>query len=384
MFIEGLTSNIAFLIVLSFLYSLVYQKFKQMNKTAYGVLTGVLFGLIAIIAMLVPIRYLPGIIFDGRSVIISLGAFFSGPVAAFIIVFIAAVYRYILGGVGALTAIAGIITYAIIGLLYRHLIPYKKARTPLYLYLFGFILHIIMLSWMLTLPGRIGLAVLYDLALPILAIYPVATVLVAKLIIDREEFVDSREKLKEREESFKLLVENQVDLLVKVDVQGKFLFVSPSYCQTFGKKEEELIGNEFLHLVHPDDLELTSKAMEALYKPPYTCYLEQRAKTVNSWRWIAWNDKAILDKEGNVVEIIGLGRDITRRKEAEDELKRLKEQLEVEVEEKTRELQHRVAELEEYQKATINREYRINELKEEVKTLNQEVEELRKKHDDIK
>lgn len=379
MFIEGLASNIAFLIVLSFLYSLIYQKFKQMNKIAYGVLTGVLFGLIAIVAMLVPIHYLPGLIFDGRSVIISLGAFFSGPIAAIIIVIMAAVYRYILGGVGALTAIAGIITYAIIGLLYRHLIPYQKARTPLYLYLFGLILHIIMLLWMLTLPGKTGLAVLYDLALPILAIYPVATVFVAKLIIDREEFLDSREKLKNSEATFKLLVENQVDLLVKVDVQGKFLFVSPSYCETFGKKEEELIGNEFLHLVHPDDVESTKKAMEVLYKPPYTCYLEQRAKTVHGWRWFAWNDRAILDKKGNVIEIIGLGRDITRRKEAEEELKKLKEQLEIEVQEKTGELQQRVAELEEYQKATINREYRINELKEEIKKLKQEIKEFKEK-----
>jgi DNA repair exonuclease SbcCD ATPase subunit len=119
--------------------------------------------------------------------------------------------------------------------------------------------------------------------------------------------------------------------------------------------------------------------METLYNPPYTCYLEQRAKTVHGWRWFAWNDRAILDKKGNVIEIIGLGRDITRRKEAEEELKKLKEQLEIEVQEKTGELQQRVAELEEYQKATINREYRINELKEEIKRLKQEIKEFKEK-----
>ena len=376
MFIEGLASNIAFLIVLSFLYSLVYQKFKQMNRTAYGVLTGVLFGLIAIIAMLVPIRYLPGIIFDGRSVIISLGAFFSGPIAAVIIVLMAAVYRYLLGGVGALTGIAGIITYAIIGLLYRHLIPYQKARTPLYLYLFGLILHIIMLSWMLTLPGRIGLAVLYDLALPILLIYPVATVLVAKLIIDREEFIDSREKVKESEEKFKLLIENQVDLLVKVDAQGKFLYVSPSYCETFGKKEEELLGEEYIPLVHSDDVESTRKAMEALYSPPHICYLEQRAKTAQGWRWIAWNDKAILDEKGNVHEIIGLGRDITRRKEAEEELQKLKEHLETQVEQRTAQLEEHVGKLDKSQKALLYMVEDLNEITAQLKEERKKMEEV--------
>jgi PAS domain S-box-containing protein len=379
LFIQGLASNIAFLIVLSFLYSLVYQKFKKINRLAVEVLTGILFGLIAVASMLVPIRYLPGIIFDGRSVIISLGAFFSGPVAAVVMVFMAAAYRYLLGGVGALTGIAGIVTYAIIGLLYRYLFPYEKARTPIYLYLFGFVLHIIMLLWMLTLPGRTGLAVLYDLSIPILLIYPIATVFIGLLIIDREEFIDSRERLKESEEKYKLLIDNQVDFLVKIDARWRLLFVSPSYCEAIGKKEEELLGREFIPMVHPDDVESTSKAMEALYKPPYTCYLEQQLKTIQGWRRLAWNSKAILDKEGKVVETVGLGRDITKQKETEEELQKLKEQLETQVSEKTRELQQRVSELEEYQKATINREYRINELKEVIKRLQQEIEEFRKK-----
>ncbi len=379
MFIEGLISNISFLIVLSFLYSLVYQKFKKINRAAYGVLSGILFGLIAIVAMLVPIYYLPGIIFDGRSIIISLGAFFSGPVAAVIMIIITSFYRYLLGGSGTFVGCMVIASSALIGLLYRYSLAYEKARRAIYLYLLGVSVHIAMVLLMLALPERTGIRVLQDLALPILVIYPVATVLVAKILIDREDYINSLEKLEESEAKYKLLIENQVDLLVKVDAEGKLLFVSPSYCETFGKTEEELLGDDFLPLVHPDDVESTNKSMEALYEPPYTCYLEQRAKTIRGWRWIAWNDKAILDKEGEVVEIVGLGRDITKRKETEEELRRLKEQLEIQVTEKTKELEQRVAELEEYQQATINREYRINELKEEIKRLQQEIEDLKNK-----
>ena len=47
--------------------------------------------------------------------------------------------------------------------------------------------------------------------------------------------------LSEREEKYRLLIENQADLIVKVDAQGKFLFASPSYCNTFNKTEEELV-----------------------------------------------------------------------------------------------------------------------------------------------
>ena len=43
------------------------------------------------------------------------------------------------------------------------------------------------------------------------------------------------------ESKYRLLVENQTDLVVKVDTEGHFEFVSPSYCELFGKKEEELV-----------------------------------------------------------------------------------------------------------------------------------------------
>lgn len=47
--------------------------------------------------------------------------------------------------------------------------------------------------------------------------------------------------------------------------------------------------------------------------------------TKDGWRWLAWNDKAVLDENGKVKEIIGLGRDITKRKKAEQENLKLAE-----------------------------------------------------------
>nr|MBN2278564.1 PAS domain S-box protein [candidate division Zixibacteria bacterium] len=129
--------------------------------------------------------------------------------------------------------------------------------------------------------------------------------------------IKDRNALKQSEEKYRLLVENQTDLVVKVDNEGRFLFVSPSYCRMFGLVEGELIGKTFLPLVHEDDRLSTEAAMKALYSPPYEAYLEQRAKTKDGWRWLAWADKAILDKDGNVIAIVGVGRDITKRKLAE-------------------------------------------------------------------
>ena len=139
---------------------------------------------------------------------------------------------------------------------------------------------------------------------------------------DRKHVQDS---LSQSEEKYRLLVENQSDLVVEIDTQGQFQFVSPSYCRLFGKSEEELLNNTFMPLVHEDDQEPTAKAMEALYEAPYTCYLEQRAMTVEGWRWLGWLDNAILDEKGEVKSIIGVGRDITERRQIEQQLKESEE-----------------------------------------------------------
>ena len=128
--------------------------------------------------------------------------------------------------------------------------------------------------------------------------------------------------LLQREEEFRLLVENQHDLVVKVDLDGRFEFVSPSYCKLFGKAESELLGHRFLPLVHEEDQAATLRAMESLLQSPHQCQVEQRAMTINGWRWLDWYDTAVLDDAGKVTSIIGAGRDVTDRKLVEAELRR--------------------------------------------------------------
>lgn len=140
---------------------------------------------------------------------------------------------------------------------------------------------------------------------------------------------ETENKLRFSEEKYRLLIENQHDLVVKVDKENRFTYVSPSYCKVFGKTEEELIGYSFLPLVHPDDIEPTQKAMQQLFHSPYTCNISQRAMTVSGWRWFSWNDSAIMDENGDIESVIGVGRDITERKAAEEEIQRKNEELQI-------------------------------------------------------
>ncbi|MHC4692451.1 MAG: PAS domain S-box protein [Planctomycetota bacterium] len=128
----------------------------------------------------------------------------------------------------------------------------------------------------------------------------------------------AEDALRESEERYRILVENQTDMIVKFDPEGVLLFVSPSYCKTFGKSQDELIGKKFIPLIHEEDRVRVSEVLNNVYKHPYTAYVEERALTKEGWRWQAWLNTAVLNNEKKVEAIIGVGRDITERKKAED------------------------------------------------------------------
>jgi len=124
-------------------------------------------------------------------------------------------------------------------------------------------------------------------------------------------------ELRQNEKRYRGLVESQNDLIIRVNANNEFTYVNDAYLEAFGKSRDELIGNSFMPLIHEDDLENTLETMKAIEEPPYRVHLEQRAMTVNGWRWLAWEDYAIKNEAGETIEIQGVGRDITELKEAQ-------------------------------------------------------------------
>ncbi len=141
------------------------------------------------------------------------------------------------------------------------------------------------------------------------------------------ELQRGRRALRDQKLLYRGLVESDLYLIVRVDADNRFTYVNHAYCRLFGKSRDELIGKQFEPLVHEDDLDATLEAMKSLEHPPWRAVMEQRAWTRDGWRWISWEDSAVLDREGNLIEIQGIGRDITELKEARhraEEASRLK------------------------------------------------------------
>jgi len=97
MFYLSLIQNIALLVALTFVHSLLVRR---LNRTGLLVplLTGALFGGVVLLVMLTPVVFQPGLIFDGRSIILAVAGLFGGPVVAVLAALPAVVYRWWLGG----------------------------------------------------------------------------------------------------------------------------------------------------------------------------------------------------------------------------------------------------------------------------------------------
>ena len=126
--------------------------------------------------------------------------------------------------------------------------------------------------------------------------------------------------LQDSEERYRLLVENQTDMIVKFDADGHLTFVSQSYCKAFGKREDELLGKKFIPLIHEEDRGAVVKALNKVHRLPHIAHVESRAMTKDGWRWQAWLNTAVLNEKNEVEAIVAVGRDIHEQKQVEAQL----------------------------------------------------------------
>ncbi|HEX8552145.1 MAG TPA: PAS domain S-box protein [Abditibacteriaceae bacterium] len=126
-----------------------------------------------------------------------------------------------------------------------------------------------------------------------------------------------------------------LDMLGIVDMDGYLKRVNPAFIETLGFSEEELMARSFRELVHPDDRAALHIAVDNLSKGIPLNDLVNRYRAKNgSWRWLEWRSVAI-PEEGL---IYAAARDITERKEAESSLRRMRDELEINVIERTTDL----------------------------------------------
>ncbi|MBI5559373.1 MAG: response regulator [Deltaproteobacteria bacterium] len=262
-----LLNNITLVIALSVLYSLIIRRWAPQSPSRQGV-SGLLFGGVAVIAMMNAVEMAPGVIFDGRSIIIAISGFIGGPVSALITVMMSATYRIWRGGSGMPTGVAVIISSALIGLAYHYLRRRRPDSVrPLHLLAFGFLVHLPMLLLLVNLLGSSSPEIIRQLVAPILIVYPLGTLLVCIVLLDRESRFHAEQALQESHALHAGLIASQNAGIYRVrepkiiprhstaETAFTYDFVSDRYCEIMGTGREELFADPGITLrqVHADD-----------------------------------------------------------------------------------------------------------------------------------
>ncbi len=251
MIVLGLIQNIALLVTLTVVHQLILRMWGR-SSLSYNLLSGLLYGSVAIVGIMTSVAIAPGIVFDGRSIVIAIAGFFGGPFVAAISAAMTIAYRLHLGGAGALMGVLVVAEAAVLGsafYLLRQRLPWLASAPALYA--FGVLVHLVMLVCTLALPDRAWRTVLPEIALPVMALYPVAVVLIGRLLLDQEERLGAEQALRESETRLRAVVEQTDQGISLGKPDGTIAICNDAMERISGYSREEVERHGWFDLVYP-------------------------------------------------------------------------------------------------------------------------------------
>ena len=142
----------------------------------------------------------------------------------------------------------------------------------------------------------------------------------------RYAFTRTLRILGESEKRFRSLVQNGSDIITILDAEGTIQYQSPSIERLLGYSTEDLVGQNAFDYVHPEDLERVRSIFGEITKSSGASRpVEVRFRHADgSWRYLEWIANNLLE-DPSVRSIVANSRDVTERKEAEEQLSEVRE-----------------------------------------------------------
>lgn len=198
------------------------------------------------------------------------------------------------------------------------------------------------------------------------------------------KLVESEKILKRSEEKYRTLFESMIQGVVYQNSSGVIIDANQAACKIFGLSTDQLIGRT----TFDDRWKMIDQKGDTLpgEKHPAIVALRSGKEVANFimgvfnieinrfvWLTVTAIPKVVLTSEGEDLQVFTIFMDISELITANDENKTLRNNLEMQVELKTRELNLKIAELEKFYDATIDRELRMEELRKELEMLKKQI-----------
>jgi len=325
-FIIELIQNVALLITFSMIYDYFWARDDVKRNFAFKIMSGVILGGLGIALILTPYTFQQGLVFDTRSVLLSISGLFLGPIPTIVAMIIVGGYRVLLGGSGVYMGLAVIASSGTIGILWYYLRPRWKEKNQLVeLLCLSVIVHLAMLTCTLLLPTAVREVTFKNILFPVLFLYPVSGVLLGLFMLRQGRAWKNKIALDISEERWHFALEGAGDGVWDWNVETNEVFFSTQWKNMLGYNDNE-IENKFEvweQLLFSEDSEaFFEKLNEFLNRTDGLFQSEYRLRCKDgSYVWILARGKAMTrDNNGKPLRCIGTHKDITDRKNTEDAL----------------------------------------------------------------
>ena len=328
MAINELINNLTLLLALGVVYSLLVRK--PWGDSLLGkVLIGFLFGATCVLVMLNPMILLPGLIFDTRSVVLSLAGLFGGPVVAGMAAAMGAGLRIWMGGVGAFAGVGGIVWAASAGCIFRKMIDGDTNSLSLFrLYLFGLAAESGQVATILLLPGDIAWMALQKMALPMMLVLPVGITVLGVLLSDVRSRLDAERKFKISERRLRDILDNSPARIYIKGTDYKYQLANQEFLSNFGLTADQVEGRTDYDLWQAEIAdELRKNDAEVLETGRIIDKLETVTNKKGEIRFSSSIKFPLRDEGDRVYALCGISADVTERKQAQDRLRRSEAEL---------------------------------------------------------
>lgn len=319
-----LIKGVSLLLALCLLQSLNRRLWRPEQRRAEQIVSGLLFGSVCIFGMMLPITLVPGVIFDARSVVLSMAGLFGGPLAGSIAGVLAAAYRLWLGGAGVEIGV-GVIAAAVgLGLLYRWGVYKGKFQLGwLQFLVFGFVVHSVIVLLFTQLPVPIAENVLSHVALPFVLTFTIATAFLGAMLHDLSSLADAEAALHRSEARLRAIVEAIPDLLLVLDREGRYLEVlSPDQSLLYADTTQ-LIGQRMHDILPPEEADRFLAVVKTTLNTQQPRTLEYTLETLGGRRYFEGRIQPMGIRADGSPAVVFLARDMTELKHNQDSLQNL-------------------------------------------------------------
>lgn len=315
-----LTLNAAILLVFGIVYDLAVKK--THTKFCEKIIYGLMMSLIGVLLMTIPWSFLHGVNIDARSILLSVSGLFLGPLSTGIAVLVLSLYRIMIGGPGVFAGLGIIISSAFTGIYFHY--KFFSGDRPVrlwHLLIMGYIAHIFMLAMVFFLPINMALEILKQILIPVLTIYPFATMLLGYLMLNNLRRTKLEKALQDSEEHYRELFVQAPVPYQSLDREGFLVNVNEAWLESLGYTREEVIGKNLSVFLHPSQRERFVREFKQFVideKEPNAEF--QMLKRNGDYIEAAFNGRIVKDKSGKFLHTLCVFEDITERRLTEKAL----------------------------------------------------------------